>query len=106
MDRPAVIPKYVTPYLPDAALKTARDWERTHQMPAFIWAFNHDEPGTCPNCNGIGGVYLRLAKAGPFPSPAYAKAVVTWFDGDGQFAKGWYVVGDTFAFPCPACERR
>jgi len=98
-------PNYITPYLSDAAKEGVRNWERNHKMPVFAFAFDHATGNACKNCNGIGGVYLHFIKAGPYSSPSIAKSVVTWFDGDGVYGKGWYVVGETMAFPCPECEK-
>ena len=98
----------VTPYLPKDGSVIAKNWVREHNKPAFILAYDHcDDPKlhipTCPNCNGVGFVYLYLADAGPYPAPSAGNKVVKWYDGDGQFGKGWYTVDKSIGFLCPKC---
>jgi hypothetical protein len=92
---------YVTPYLPQAGIDTARNWARSGKQ-YFVKAFEQAN-GECRNCQGNGVVYLVLAESGPHGHPMVGK-VLTWYDGDGQTRKGWYVIGDTLAFVCPECK--
>ena len=94
---------YVTPYLPQAGIDTARNWARSGKQ-YFVKAFEQAN-GECRNCQGNGVVYLVLAESGPHGHPMVGK-VLTWYDGDGQTRKGWYVIGDTLSFTCPECEKR
>ena len=94
-----------TPYLPNEAKNIAREWMREHKQPAFVVAVNHDYGGlTCPNCNDIGGVYLKLCSAGPYQTPRSHTAVFTWFDGNETYRKGWYIVKEMMTFICPECN--
>ena len=95
-------PNYVTPYLAKDALAIARKWEAERRMPVLILAYDNI-PGTCPNCSGIGLLYMKLTEKGPIGTPGDAKSVYTWFDGNEQFGKGWYKVSDTMVFTCPKC---
>ena len=96
-------PTYVTPYLPADAIQMARAHMAQMKMPAFTWAMSQD-PTSCPNCGGNGLVYLRLAEKGPFKYPPTTRKAITWFDGDGQFGKGWYIIKDTQTFTCQKCK--
>src|SRR3990167_2852470 len=98
-------PQYITPYLPPSAMKTAKDWEASHHMPTFTWAMDHSIGSTCKNCGGGGVVYLRLMERGPYSTQAAGKQLITWFDGDERYRKGWYIVKDTLAFACPECVK-
>jgi len=93
----------ITPYLPTEAYRMAKAHENQCHMPVFTWAMIPEGVEDCPNCGGGGIVYMRLAERGPFGTPTTSK-VVTWFDGDGKFRKGWYIVKETMAFPCPKCQ--
>jgi len=95
--------KIVTPYLPADAQREARSWMASGK-PAFIKApeRNWVEDG-CPNCGGVGCVYVVFAARGPLHSPP-ASEVGTYFDGDGQYGKGWYVVDRTMGYTCPECK--
>lgn len=52
-------------------------------------------PGACPNCNGLGAIWLQFVQSGPFSAPP-ARSVLTYYN-------GWYVV-DNRLYPCPACQ--
>lgn len=93
----------ITPYLPADAVRDARSWI-AGGLPAFQKAPEHNLiAGGCPNCNGIGIVYVVFAKAGPYQS-CPAVGVGTWFPGDGKYGKGWYAVEKTLPYECPACK--
>ncbi len=101
----------VTPYLPKDAEIIARGWVRDHQKPVFVLAYDHcTDPllhiPTCPNCNGVGGVYLYFANEGPYPTPSAGGKVVKWYEGDGRFGKGWYIIERMDSFLCPECKNR
>jgi predicted RNA-binding Zn-ribbon protein involved in translation (DUF1610 family) len=102
---------YITPYPPNDAIVAARNWMREHNQPVFILAMNQNlDPTlhipTCPNCDDVGFIFLRLAKAGPLKVPGSLAEVSTWFDGNGQFGKGWYIIEKTLSFDCPECSGR
>lgn len=99
---------HITPYLPAAAERIAIDWMRQHNQPAFIIAYA--EPGSlsipvCPNCQGVGVLYICLADSGPWKAPGNIKTVSKWFDGNGRFGKGWYNINHTTAVRCPECDK-
>jgi hypothetical protein len=98
-------PGSITPYFPVDAMAVARIHQNKNNQPVFTWSVNiSDEPGECPNCGGNGEIYMRLAERGPYSFVPGSKNAVTWYDGDGQFPKGWYVIQETMAFPCPKCQ--
>lgn len=110
-------PNYVTPYLPEAALMAASVWEAQRKQPVFVLAIDSPvspSPATdaarrgearraCPNCGGLGAVYLRFCESGPHSAPT--GGVITWYDGDGVYRRGWYRVAETKIFPCPHCQK-
>ena len=97
------VPNYVTPYYPKATLETGKRWERDRNMPVLVLAFDH-LPGTCPNCSGVGTLYMKLTDKGPLSTPGDAKSVYTWFDGNERFGKGFYRVAETLVVDCPKCR--
>jgi len=100
----ASYPPTVAPYMPGEARVAAQAHERTG-YPAFVKAYERaTNPLACPNCQDVGAVLLTLAKAGPFKSPP-SNGVITWFDGDERYGKGWYVIDRTMQFDCPECAK-
>ena len=95
--------RHVTPYLPKAAESLVAARERTVKKPVLVLAMDVVNDLVCQNCGGGGKVYIKLTKAGPFQRPQ-TNQVVTWFDGNGQYGKGWYIVEDTMVFDCPECH--
>ena len=100
---------HITPYLPKDAMVIAKQWAKDHNMPVFVLAYDHsDDPKlhipSCKNCSGAEVIFLRLIKAGPYKNNGSLKDISTWYDGDGQYGKGWYIVDRTLAFECPACK--
>jgi len=98
---------FITPYLPKEAEDYARDWMRQHRQPAFVLAFENPGPLSilvCPNCQGVGVLYIVLSESGPWKAPGNQKTVSRWYDGDGQFGKGWYYISQTLAYKCPKCK--
>ena len=100
---------FVTPYLPKLGVITAREHERSGKA-TFIKAYEFSAD-QCPNCQGMGIVWLIRTDSGPYtkfvPSGAWDNhgnlKIVTWFDGNERFGKGWYLIMDTLAYPCPKC---
>ncbi len=97
----------ITPYVPKNIERTAMDWMRGRNQPAFVLAY--EEPGplsipVCPNCQGVGVLYVALAESGPWKAPGNVKTVSKWFEGNGQFGKGWYSINQTIAVECPECK--
>ena len=95
---------YITPAYPSVALQMAKNWQASHNMPVLAVAIDHQYKLQCKNCNGFGKVMMKFCSAGPFPNPISPKEVVTWFDGNGVYGKGFYVVEETRAFNCPLCS--
>lgn len=93
----------VTPYLPKLGVIAAREHIRAGK-PAFVRAFERVQDD-CPNCQGVGFVLLIRAESGPYTRfvPGGPGKVVCWFDGDAEHGKGWYLIMDTLAYPCPEC---
>lgn len=95
-------PPTVTPYLPGEGKAAVQVHERNGH-PAFVKAYERSaNPLACPNCQGVGMIVLNLAASGPFKSPP--GGVITWFDGNEKYGKGWYVIDKTLAFECPECK--
>jgi DNA replication protein DnaC len=55
-------------------------------------------PSDCPNCGGLGYLWLRFVVGGPYrtPPPTVRPQTSTWID------NGWYIV-ESKTYPCPAC---
>lgn len=104
---------YVEPYLPPLAKSLIKNHqffktEDGQKKAAFVRAISHN-PGQleyCPNCGGGGWIYVTLCDSGPHRYILTTKKPVTWFDGDGIFGKGWYVVDKTTPFECPECNKK
>lgn len=109
--------EYVTPSFPDHAMRRGAAWQREHRQPVFARVFAKSADG-CKNCCGSGLVYLSFASAFLHDSPriiAAGKSIgekgerkikyspTTYFDGDGEFGKGWYAIDETVPFDCPLC---
>lgn len=97
---------FITPTYPKEAILTAKAWAASHNMPAFAMVIEM-QPNVlyhCKNCTDLGILYLKLPSKGPFASPILGK-VVTWFDGNEAFGKGWYTVEQVLPYACPMCER-
>ena len=96
---------HITPYLPPAAEQQVKAWERTGG-PVFIAALRRCESDVdaCPNCGGIGGLYVYFMDKDRHDSPSPNLQVVSkYFDGDGRYRKGWYNVSRVETYPCPHC---
>lgn len=95
----------VTPALPKDAEIIIERWQREKRMPVFIMAVAPDYGAlNCRNCNGLGTIYIKLSKSGPYRSPMSPKIPVTYFEGNGVFGKGWYVIEKILDFTCPVCQ--
>ena len=98
-------PPTVAPYLPKEAIATAQAHEKTGHA-AFVKAYDKaHSPLACPNCQGMGFVHLVLTKSGPNSSPSPG-GVLTWFDGNERYGKGWYIIERTLQYDCPECKKR
>jgi hypothetical protein len=98
---------HITPYLPPAAEQQVKAWERMGG-PVFIAALRRCESDVdaCPNCGGVGGLYVYFMDKGWHESPNPALTVVSkYFDGDNRFHRGWYNVSRVETYPCPHCEK-
>ena len=98
---------FITPQLPKEAIWTIRQWnnkgkpafQKVVETPKHLW-------DACPNCVGIGVVYISLCEPRPTKTPRSVKQPSMWYDGDGVNPKGWYLVAETNGFPCPVCQKR
>jgi len=92
----------ITPYLPKMAEMAIKD----HPRPCFIRAVELDDryTGYCRNCAGLGVVLISFSDSGPFHDIPTTRKPITFFDGDGQTGKGWYILGKTEEFTCPHCK--
>lgn len=73
-------------------------------MPVFMRVLAQTPAGKCKNCAGAGWLFITFCKNGPYKTPP-AIDVGTWWEGNGQFPKGWYTVEDTISYECPACKK-
>jgi len=101
----ATEPQYITPYLPADAEQDIEICERSGKA-AFIKVIaqsaNAEE---CKNCAGIGFIYVSFCRAGPIKYHPGSGSIGIWHDGDHLHGRGWYVVGETRAYPCPHCGK-
>ena len=111
---------FITPALPEQALRRGAAWEREYKMPVFARVLEQvTDPAACKNCAGAGIVYLSFASDFLYDTPkivAQSKAVgekaerktsykpLTYFEGNERFRKGWWVIAETAVFNCSFCE--
>ena len=95
---------YIAPYLTPQATADAKNW-RARGKAVFQMVVETREDAECRNCSDVRYIYLSFCKAGPFQTAPSTKAVVTWFDGNNIYGKGFYIVENTVAYPCPHCEQ-
>lgn len=94
-------PVFITPYLP-AQAKMDIESAKAKGMKIFQRVVPITSNVECRNCADIGFVYVSHCKAGPFKTPP--NGLSTWYDGGPYAGKGWYVIKDTFSYPCPECQ--
>ena len=64
----------------------------------IYWEIPAVAPHACPNCGGVGFMYLFIATKGPFDNSSTKPGEIsTWFDD-----KWW--VGQLYPFECPNCH--
>ena len=104
---PAKTLVYVTPYLPPQGVQAAKSHKIATKRPVFIKAFLHDPTMSnyCKNCGGGRRVVMNLIEKGPYRDVPTTQNAITWFDGDGENGKGWYVIERTLSFDCPECVK-
>ena len=96
--------KFITPYLPDEAIREIKAWQLTGKA-AFQVAVEQGDKSECKNCGDLGFVIVRLTDGGPYRNIQASKTKsCTWFDGNEISGKGWYVIGKTMEYTCPACK--
>lgn len=96
---------YITPYIPKEREAAVIAWQKTGG-PVFIVALRRCESDVdaCPNCGGVGGLYVYFMDKDRHDSPSPNLQVVSkYFDGDGRYRKGWYNVSRVETYPCPHC---
>ena len=108
--------KYISPAVGKDIELRIREWEKAKGKPVFVRVFRQSEDGSdCKNCAGAGRIYVSYCAKGPWDAPsivfsgrgANKKAMpMTWFDGNGIYYKGWYVIEETVPYDCPRCNGR
>lgn len=86
----------VNPILPKDADADAREAAAVGRR---WWVCNpKGYPDACPNCGGLGHLWLRFLDGGPYRSPPLTvrPKSSTWIN------DGWYIVENRY-YPCPAC---
>jgi len=97
----------VVPDLPLQAKMEVRAWRKENKHnDAFHKVIEQLDVARCRNCGDYGQVLVSFTKAGPFRDvPNHKRGeVITWFDGDGESGKGWYVVVMTKSYECHHCD--
>lgn len=109
---------FIVPAFPEHAMRRGAAWQREHHQPVFARVFEQEGHG-CKNCCGTGLVYLSFASAFLHDNPkvvATTKSIgdkgekkvvnhpITYFEGNGEFGKGWYAIDETIPFDCPRCN--
>jgi DNA replication protein DnaC len=81
-------------FSPDALadLKTSRAAEET-----VFFKEIPPRPGACPNCAGMGVLWLQFVKSGPYDTPPGGSGLITHYN------NAWYRVESRF-YPCPVCR--
>ena len=96
---------FSTPSVPDQAIREKKAWENRYKRPALISVFEQQQHARfCKNCAGMGAVYITFCEAGPSDVVYSGKKPSTYFEGNGRFGKGWYLIGDTQAYKCGMCD--
>ena len=69
-------------------------------------AIGGEEEGACPNCGGLGLVYIFVPETRPSRQPHARKGIINHYldFGEGDSRTGWYG-GKTYSAPCPVCQR-
>lgn len=98
---------FITPQIPPEATASIRIW-LNRGKPAFYKVVERPKHlwDACPNCVGLGIVYINLCEPRPTKTPRTTKQASVWFDGGPGIAKGWYVVAETHGYACPVCQKR
>jgi len=100
------VTKAITPDMGGQAEQRIKYWERTEKAPAFVRVLGEDADADCPNCAGYGAVLISFCKYGPSAAPLTNKKPSTYFPGNGRFGKGWNLIEQTLALPCPRCGQQ
>jgi len=79
---------------------------RRSTTPVFAQDFATAQVGDCPNCGGLGNVYVFITERGPFrdvPGAGRNTDSVLKSVEDPMYGWVWYI-GQTVGASCPACR--
>lgn len=99
---------HITPDLPQVALNDIKDWRSKSKFNNVYHRVVEQSPiARCRNCGDTGFILISFTRAGPFEDVPNHKVgeSITWFDGDEQCGKGWYIITNTISYDCHHCER-
>ena len=102
-----VLKIHVTPDLPREAKTQIKSWKSEGKYNGTFYRVLEQFPNAkCKNCSDAGFIMVSFTRAGPFNSVPNHKPgeVLTWFDGNAEAGKGWYIVTKTISYPCHRCE--
>lgn len=97
----------VTPDISSQARLEVRTWKAENKCNnAFYKVIEQLDDASCRNCGDYGQVLISFTRAGPFSNvPNHKKGEsITWFEGDGECGKGWYIVVITKSYVCHHCD--
>ena len=103
----SVLAIHITPDLPREAKIQIKSWRSEGKYNKTFHRILEQYPNAhCKNCGDVGFIMVSFSRAGPFDSVPNNKSgeVLTWFDGNDEAGKGWYIINKTLSYPCQHCE--
>lgn len=98
---------HVTPDLPNEAVKSVTNWKSESKFNnAFFRVIEQTSEAICKNCGDAGFVMVSFTRAGPFQDVPNHRVgeTLTWFEGNQECGKGWYIITNTISYKCHHCE--
>lgn len=99
---------HITPDLPRGALMEIKEWRSGSKYNNSFYRVLEQTPvAVCKNCGDSGFIMVSFTRAGPFDTLPNHKAgeTITWFNGNEQSGRGWYIVVRTISYDCQHCDR-
>ena len=99
---------HITPDLPIAAKEAIRKWRAEGEFNNTFYRVLQQKPmANCQNCGDAGFVMVSFTRAGPFENVPNHRIgeTITWFDGNEEAGKGWYIISRTRSFDCQHCKK-
>jgi len=98
---------HITPDLSGRAKGDIKRWRAEGEYNKAFHKVLEQYPGArCKNCGGAGFIMVSFTRAGPFDAvPNHRPGeTLTWFEGNNQAGKGWYITNKTISYPCHHCD--